>query len=691
MNKSIDIEKNIENNINSVLKKYFGFNSLKPFQQKIVTKYFDDSDILVLSPTGSGKSLCYQLPAVMSKGVTVIVSPLKSLIEDQISQLKNKNISVAFLNEDVSKKDKAHLLKKISNIPEDDYLLFYVTPEVLMEDKLILLLKDLHEKNLFPRLVIDEAHCVSTWGHDFRDSYLKIKLIKKYIIDLRITAVTATATPIVKEDIINLLELVNPYVETTGFFRNNLNLKIINRNDTILATLRDLIQNKYLDQSGVIYCHSRRETERVSTYLENYFKVSYYHAGLDQNIRKFIQKKWIAGQTKIIVATIAFGMGIDKPDVRFVIHYNLPSSIEGYYQEIGRAGRDGKPADCILYYSYQDRVFYDNMFKKNKDETNANANNAYVQYGVSMTNFDNVEFLDIDKSEIRDNYINYQTNKLNDVVDFIENMIDCRHVQLSSYFGEITKYTTCNGMCDNCSKNKNLEEKDMTHIVQKLLDIINNKTDITNTITKNELRDIYQKDPQNPLLSYLSITRLINKMLQKDIIREKIIKQDSGFWCSVLWINPNTNTNIDNIILSVDNPKFSLMDFVVSEQSNKDTEIDTQNETKTAKTYTKTDTKTDTKTEIKTNSFVNQLMDDSLQEKYNLTHLPLYNILINYRNQEAKRLKCAPYRVLANNTLEEIVRKNPTSEAELKNIVGIGEAKYRDFGKDIIKMIKSLQ
>ena len=331
----------------SILKKHFGFDNLRPFQEKII-KHLDE-DLLILSPTGSGKSMCYQLPAIATNGITIIISPLKSLIEDQITQLKQKNINVAFLNEDLNKKEKVELFKKLKNI--DDYLLFYVTPEVIMDDKLIIIFKDLYKEGKLARMVIDEAHCVSTWGHDFRDSYLKLKLVKKYIPDIKITALTATATPIVKEDIINLLELKNPHVEATGFFRSNLKLKIINRNDTILSNLRDLIQKNYLNQCGVIYCHSRRETERISNYLENYFKVSHYHAGLNQNIRKLIQKKWITGQIHIIVATIAFGMGIDKPDVRFVIHYNLPSSLEGYYQEIGRAGRDGQPSDCMLYYA----------------------------------------------------------------------------------------------------------------------------------------------------------------------------------------------------------------------------------------------------------------------------------------------------------------------------------------------------
>jgi bloom syndrome protein len=660
--------------LKNALKKYFGFDSLKPFQQKIMNHL--DGDLLILSPTGSGKSMCYQLPAIVAKGVTIIVSPLKSLIEDQIHQLKQKNVNVAFINEDISKKEKGDLLKKLKHI--DDYLLLYVTPEIIMDDKIILVLSDLYKEDKLARMVIDEAHCVSTWGHDFRDSYLKLKMVKKYIPEIKITALTATATPLVKEDIINLLELKNPHIETTGFFRPNLNIKIINRNDTILSNLRDLIQNNYFEQCGVIYCHSRRETERVATYLENYFKVSHYHAGLNQNIRKLIQKKWISGQINIIVATIAFGMGIDKPDVRFVIHYNLPSSIEGYYQEIGRAGRDGKPSDCILYYAYQDRVFYDNIFKRNQT---IESNNNNFNYGVSMTNYDDVEFLDVDISENKETYINFQINKLNEMINLIENVIDCRHSQLSSYFGEKIedKVNWCNSMCDNCLRTKfNFEEKNMDESVARIVKIIKSKTETI--MTKNTLRDLYQNDKEAPLMSNLNINRLITKMIHKNILKVSI-KYQSTVLFENLEINPNIE-EIPTINLFVDNPKYSLVNFI--EEPQPPTQTDT-----TKKTIKNTRKVKETDCDIGKKSFAEELMNDNLQEKYNLTHLPLYKALINYRNEESKRLKCASYRIFTNQSLEEIVKNNPKTEQELRNISGIGEAKVKDFGRDIIRLVLS--
>jgi bloom syndrome protein len=684
-----------------VLKKYYGFDTLKPFQEAVFKHL--DKDLLILSPTGSGKSLCYQLPAIVDNGLTVIISPLKSLIEDQLFQLKKRNINVDFINGDINKKDLVTLYKKLKENTE--YHLLYVTPEIITTDtKLIILLKELNKNNKFSRLVIDEAHCVSTWGHDFRSSYLNLETIKKMFPDVKVMALTATATPKVKEDIIKILDLKDPHIETSSFFRPNLNLKVINRNDTELSCLRDLIQKKYINMCGVIYCHSQRETERVANYLDNFVTTRHYHAGLNQNIRKLHQKQWLTGQVKIIVATIAFGMGIDKPDVRFVIHYNLPSSLEGYYQEIGRAGRDGLPSDCILYYSYQDKVFYDKLIRLNTGKDTNPAN-----YSVNLSNIEQVQFIESDDDNDNNNdekpkpktetkpkskdsdYVNYQTNKLNQMINFIENVIDCRHYQLSNYFGEKVeeKYSWCNGVCDNCLRHKeqtNILEKDLTPHANKIIEIVQKLRLDKNTkdiITRNKINSIYQKEisPFFPATE-LTIERLLCRMVGMNIITEILVRNNSGLWFENIHLSLPLETSIKML---VPNSKNVLTDMIVVDEEEKDGVKPSTNNTKKPKSPLVFNFEED----FGKKSFNQELMDDKLQEKYNLTHLPLYNHLIQYRSEEARRHKIAPYRIFNNQTLEEIVKVKPINDIMLKNIHGIGDAKIREYGRDIIKMVIS--
>ena len=743
-------QKQNDYNYLEILKKKFGFEKLKPFQEKMM-KYLD-GDLLILSPTGSGKSLCFQLPAIMDNGITVVISPLKSLIEDQIIQLKQKKINVDFINGDISKKDRTELYKKLKTTTE--YLLLYVTPEIITtDDKLISILKELQKTNKFARLVIDEAHCVSTWGHDFRISYLHLGSVKKLFPSVKIMALTATATPKVKEDIIKILEMNNPHIEISSFFRPNLLLKIINRNDTNLSHLRDMIVNNYKEQTGIIYCHSRRETERIASYLDNFMTAKNYHAGLHQNIRKLIQKQWLAGQVKIIVATIAFGMGIDKPNVRFVIHYNLPSSLEGYYQEIGRAGRDDNPSDCILYYSYHDKIFYDRLIRQNNPQKSNNSFNN--DFSVGLSNIDNVEFIntDIEENDINksseksseeecekqinlkiieeqikeqtkeqtkeqikeqtllkkeEDHLNYQLNKLNEMVNFVENVIDCRHYQLSTYFGEktIEKSDWCNGFCDNCIRHKdqsNLCEKDLTENALKIIEIItnlkkNNEKDNANKIITRKILNInYQKQIGSLLpATHLTIDRLIGRMIGMNLLKENLVQSESSLWFEDINLTDETDENKEFCVkMLIPDSKSMITSYLINEMEKKglDKGLKEVNEKPKKKTSPKNKSNKlengfDFKEEYGKKAFSQELMDDELQEAYNLTHLPLYNNLMQYRTSEAKRLKVAPYRIFTNQSLEEIVKFKPINENLLKNIHGIGDAKIREFGKDIIKIIK---
>ena len=356
-------------NLKKQLEDVFGFKSLHPFQQKVIDSVLMDDDILVISPTGSGKSLCFQLPALIQEGITIVLSPLRSLIYDQVKSLKSKGVPCELLNGDLKVSDRARVYNELSKkIPE--IKLLYSTPESMVcNDDIMVLIKNLHKEKLISRFVLDEAHCISTWGHDFRPNYLKVRNLRNEYPGVPIIALTATATKKVESDINDILAFKNPKLFKRSFLRDNLNLEIRKKNKDTIKEISELLKTKYNKQCGIIYAHSRKECEKISEKLKDLdIDVDFFHAGLSAKKRNQVQTDWLENKVQVIVATIAFGMGIDKPDVRVVFHYNLPKSLEGYYQEIGRAGRDSKLSDCILYYSYQDKIVYEKMFNQSITE-----------------------------------------------------------------------------------------------------------------------------------------------------------------------------------------------------------------------------------------------------------------------------------------------------------------------------------
>jgi ATP-dependent DNA helicase RecQ len=362
------------------LRQYYGYSTFRPQQEQIINAILQNQDVLVLMPTGGGKSICYQIPALIKDGITLVISPLIALMKDQVQALKANGISAEFINSSLNPVEEALI---ITRCIEHKIKLLYLSPE-----KILTLSEEILKLMRIALFAIDEAHCISQWGHDFRPEYAQLKMLRELFPEIPIVALTATADKITRKDILSKLELKTPQVFITSFDRPNLNLSVRSnvKDREKIEEITSFIKSKP-DQSGIIYCLSRKSTETIHASLtEAGIKSAFYHAGMDSSERSKVQEEFTLDNIKIICATIAFGMGIDKSNVRWIIHYNLPKNIEGYYQEIGRCGRDNAPAEAILYYNIKDLIMLNKFaVQSGQPELNLEKLKRMQQYAEAKT------------------------------------------------------------------------------------------------------------------------------------------------------------------------------------------------------------------------------------------------------------------------------------------------------------------
>lgn len=452
----------------NILQKYYGYKNFRDNQDIIIDKIISEKDTLCVMPTGAGKSICYQIPAILFEGLTLVISPLISLMKDQVDMLKENGISAAYINSSLTDEEYFNVL---NGIKSNKYKLIYLAPERIQQDGFFSFIKNIN----ISMIAIDEAHCISQWGHEFRPSYRNIiNLINN--LDKRpiVTAFTATATPEVKEDIKFQLNMYNPFEVNTSFDRENIYFEVIETKDKE----KYLLENINPEESSIIYCATRKKVEEVFSFLnENNLSVTKYHAGLNDFTRLSNQNDFIYDRKPIMVATVAFGMGIDKSNVRKVIHYNLPKTMENYYQEAGRCGRDGEKAKAILLYSAGD-VGIQNFLIKNSTD--------------SKDDYDKLDYM-----------IDYATGT------------DCLRRKILNYFHENLE-EDC-GNCSNC--NKEFKEKDITIEAQKILSCIKRMGEMSGA---NLVTDVLKGSRKKQVLSF-EYDKLSTYGIMRDYKRDDIL------------------------------------------------------------------------------------------------------------------------------------------------------------------------
>lgn len=501
-----------------VLREVFHLDGFRKNQLEAINSTLSGHDTFVLMPTGGGKSLCYQLPALVdsgrTKGITIVISPLISLMTDQVDHLHELGIDATFINSELSATERKERFARLRR-QAVTYRLLYVTPEALQKSQqMVSALDDLHTRDLLARVVIDEAHCVSQWGHDFRPDYKQLGELRNRFPRVPFIALTATANAAVKVDVKHNLGIKNCKEFSHSFNRPNLNYEVRPFVKDIIGVIAKMLNEEFRGKSGIIYCLSRNDCENVQRELATKHRIAaeFYHAGMDKDQKLAVQRHWQAGHTKVVVATIAFGMGIDKANVRYVFHYSLPKSLEGYYQETGRAGRDGKPSKCIMFYAYRDKAKLERLIDKGEGDWQSKKT---------------------------------QKELLQKVVAYCENKSDCRRKQVLAYFGEQFEAVDCKQRCDNCQSGSTFRALDVTQLAASAVRLVQELSVFGDQVTLLYCVDVFRGSRGNKILqnghdavrgfgagkdmNRGDVERLFHLLVSKQAIEEYTIVNGMGF------------------------------------------------------------------------------------------------------------------------------------------------------------------